>query len=296
MFIVTLIRDIDILCSRAYSSVLILHPFSIAWIISDIYKASGIKGLYKGWRSTILRDVPFSAIYWLSFEWLKVSYANMLKNLSASASGSAVGASTSRGSESSSSGNRNLGVPLGRVVVGTSPTASSGTVTFLSGATAGVVAALITHPFDVLKTQQQLSALSSMGVGVRPTVNPLGNPVQNLSHAAYHAAMASGVASATAQTAPCGHSAASANVPGVTGSAKVNGVMGAIATELQSIPTQVVSTGVRNHNGSNSPKGLRDIFREAGVRGLYQGLTMRLATVIPSSAILVTVYETILRM
>jgi hypothetical protein len=33
------------------------------------------------------------------------------------------------------------------------------------------------------------------------------------------------------------------------------------------------------------------IVRERGIGGLYKGLNMRLLTVIPSSAIMVTVYE-----
>lgn len=34
-------------------------------------KYSGISGLWMGLGSTLLRDVPFSAIYWLNYETIK---------------------------------------------------------------------------------------------------------------------------------------------------------------------------------------------------------------------------------
>jgi solute carrier family 25 protein 39/40 len=82
-------------------------------MMQEIIKTSGIRGLYRGWAPTILRDCPFSALYWLSYEQWKPVYAaqfpghDLLNN-------------------------------------------------FISGSSAGLVAAFITHPFDVLKTQQQL--------------------------------------------------------------------------------------------------------------------------------------------
>lgn len=37
-------------------------------------KYSGIFGLWMGLSSTLLRDVPFSAIYWLNYETIKRLY------------------------------------------------------------------------------------------------------------------------------------------------------------------------------------------------------------------------------
>jgi len=37
---------------------------------------SGISGLWMGLSSTLLRDVPFSAIYWLNYETLKGLYSS----------------------------------------------------------------------------------------------------------------------------------------------------------------------------------------------------------------------------
>eukprot|EP01041_Mallomonas_annulata_P009220 gene9220-19118_t len=45
-------------------------------ISKEIYKSDGITGFYKGWSSTILRDAPFSAIYWYSYENFKPRFNN----------------------------------------------------------------------------------------------------------------------------------------------------------------------------------------------------------------------------
>lgn len=38
-------------------------------------KYSGISGLWMGLSSSLLRDVPFSAIYWLNYETIKKWYS-----------------------------------------------------------------------------------------------------------------------------------------------------------------------------------------------------------------------------
>lgn len=71
--------------------------------------------LFRGLAPSLLRDVPFSAIYWVSYEGIKAEYAH--KHLHQ-----------------------------------TPPHA----ITFLAGALSGTVAALITCPFDVVKTHRQI--------------------------------------------------------------------------------------------------------------------------------------------
>lgn len=39
-------------------------------------KYSGISGLWMGLSSTLLRDVPFSAIYWFNYETIKKMFPN----------------------------------------------------------------------------------------------------------------------------------------------------------------------------------------------------------------------------
>ncbi len=88
-------------------------------IRSDI-KSQGIKVLYRGWVSTVWRDVPFSMIYWFNYETLKtmlISYKSLH-----SATGEEI----------------------------------SSLSTFALGTLAGGVAAALTCPLDVVKTYRQV--------------------------------------------------------------------------------------------------------------------------------------------
>ncbi|NXI70224.1 S2540 protein, partial [Anseranas semipalmata] len=74
----------------------------------------GWLSLWRGWSSTVLRDVPFSAMYWYNYERFKKM---MCKNVGAH-----------------------------------EPTFF---ITFTSGAASGSIAAVLTLPFDVVKTHRQ---------------------------------------------------------------------------------------------------------------------------------------------
>nr|XP_032602552.2 solute carrier family 25 member 40 [Taeniopygia guttata] len=82
--------------------------------ISTKVAADGWFSLWQGWASTILRDVPFSALYWYNYERFKKM---MCKKVGAN-----------------------------------EPTFF---VSFTSGAAAGSIAAVVTQPFDVVKTHRQ---------------------------------------------------------------------------------------------------------------------------------------------
>jgi solute carrier family 25 protein 39/40 len=87
--------------------------------LQRIIRNEGLGSLYRGWRPTMWRDVPFSAIYWLCIEEMK---ANLLTRLDHS------------------------------------PSRSEQTgISFISGATAGLIAAACTTPFDVVKTRHQVA-------------------------------------------------------------------------------------------------------------------------------------------
>ncbi|RYG97821.1 solute carrier family 25 protein [archaeon] len=170
---------------------------SFVSICKEIARTKGLGGLYGGWMATILRDCPYSALYWFTFESLRPMYRYTLDSYAVS----------------------NIALS-----------------TFLSGATSGLVAACLTHPFDVVKTKQQLAVL--------PTSTPSSIPVQ----ASY------------AQTL-------SPNTPNLSNRSRP--------------PSS--SVGSR----------LWSIYATEGIRGLYSGLSMRLLTVIPGSAIMITVYEAV---
>ena len=87
--------------------------------LRKIIRNEGASALYRGWRPTMWRDVPFSAIYWLCIEEMK---AHLLSRLDRT------------------------------------PSTSERTgISFVSGATAGLIAAACTTPFDVVKTRHQVA-------------------------------------------------------------------------------------------------------------------------------------------
>lgn len=96
------------------------NPHTLRSVLSSVRALVGRQGvpfLWRGLGPTLWRDVPFSGIYWASYESIKKSFQR-------------------RG--------------------------HTGTwVAFVSGASSGILAALITSPFDVLKTRRQALLMSS---------------------------------------------------------------------------------------------------------------------------------------
>lgn len=75
----------------------------------------GWLSLWRGWGPTVLRDVPFSALYWFNYELVKAQLCEHYRT----------------------------------------PQASF-TISFTAGAVSGAIAAVLTLPFDVVKTRRQI--------------------------------------------------------------------------------------------------------------------------------------------
>jgi len=184
---------------------------SVIHIAKDIMAKHGFGGLYRGWSSNMLRDVPYSMLYWAVFEATRPIYSKQLEVL------------TSKSHRHP----RDTYAQYGSDVVNVSDTSDVGmfrysyssSVNFLAGATCGSIASIFTHPFDVLKTRQQL----------------------------------------------------------------------AVAYSTMSLKQDI--TAHKYQSFSSIRLGLANIFAEGGVRSLFKGLSMRLLTVTPAGAIMVTVYE-----
>ncbi|KAF0293272.1 Solute carrier family 25 member 40 [Amphibalanus amphitrite] len=83
-----------------------------------LLREEGVRGLWKGLTPTLIRDVPFSAVYWAGYEGLKL----------------AAGQQT-----------------------------PSALFSFAAGSAAGTVAAVVTLPFDVVKTHWQIEFGQRLG-------------------------------------------------------------------------------------------------------------------------------------
>ncbi|NWX82469.1 S2540 protein, partial [Nothoprocta pentlandii] len=109
---VTLVSPLELLRTRMQSRPLSYQQLHLC-VRSEVAR-HGWLALWRGWSSTVLRDVPFSAIYWYNYERFKKM---MCKK---------VGAHE-----------------------------STFFIAFTSGAASGSIAAIITLPFDVVKTHRQ---------------------------------------------------------------------------------------------------------------------------------------------
>ncbi|KAI8378506.1 mitochondrial carrier domain-containing protein [Blakeslea trispora] len=85
--------------------------------VSHMVKREGPQALWRGLLPTMLRDVPFSGIYWMGYEKIKHTLQDQ-----------------------------------------PGQTLSHFQISFLSGASSGMLAATLTTPFDVIKTQRQVSS------------------------------------------------------------------------------------------------------------------------------------------
>lgn len=117
--------------SRSHGN-LIMYRDLLNGIRNEIRVKGVTPTLFKGLEITLWRDVPFSAIYWASYEFYKkkiafLSPASMDKN----------------------------GISNWFYF----------TNSFLGGFISGTIAAIATHPFDVGKTRQQIAMVSENGTG-----------------------------------------------------------------------------------------------------------------------------------
>ncbi|XP_041825748.1 solute carrier family 25 member 39 [Melanotaenia boesemani] len=92
----------------------------------------GLLSLWRGWGPTVLRDVPFSALYWFNYELVKVQLCEQYQMPQANFS-----------------------------------------ISFTAGAISGAIAAILTLPFDVVKTRRQiqLGELDTLGDSLKKTTS-----------------------------------------------------------------------------------------------------------------------------
>uniref|UniRef100_A0A8R1DYM8 Mitochondrial carrier protein n=1 Tax=Caenorhabditis japonica TaxID=281687 RepID=A0A8R1DYM8_CAEJA len=113
---VTVVSPIEMVRTKMQSQKLTYHE--VGHLIRSSFATKGISSFYLGWTPTMLRDIPFSGIYWAGYDWFKTT----------------------------------LQKHYGKPGQDHQPFA----ISFVSGAFAGVVASFFTHPFDVIKTNCQI--------------------------------------------------------------------------------------------------------------------------------------------
>jgi solute carrier family 25 protein 39/40 len=238
-------------------------------IVSNIYNKEGIRGFYRGWASTVMRDVPYSILYWGMYEELQLQYTKMWRSFQ-----------VSNGSSDNQNGlSRNHW--------------ASHMITFSAGSTAGVIAAVITHPFDVLKTQQQLARpIGTKGCANLADRLPHRTYCNSLRQAMRSQCIANqGRCSSSIASPMCAEAGLRDCIGKAPGAISLNYAHG----EKSSLMSSTSVGGGRKKTSTIPRRTLASLYREGGVSALYRGLSMRLATVIPGGAIMVTVYEAVKR-
>uniref|UniRef100_A0A915PG19 Solute carrier family 25 member 40 n=1 Tax=Meloidogyne floridensis TaxID=298350 RepID=A0A915PG19_9BILA len=111
---VTIVSPLELIRTKMQSEK--LSYFELISAISRTIRSDGYSALWRGWTATMLRDIPFSAIYWTCYETFKQQSLLFLN--------------------------------VERI---------NFTYSFLFGSLSGAIASIITLPFDVVKTHQQIT-------------------------------------------------------------------------------------------------------------------------------------------
>uniref|UniRef100_A0A8D0F1J6 Mitochondrial glutathione transporter SLC25A39 n=1 Tax=Strix occidentalis caurina TaxID=311401 RepID=A0A8D0F1J6_STROC len=110
---VTVISPLELIRTKMQSRQLSYRELGVC--IQSAVAQDGWLSLWRGWGPTVLRDVPFSALYWFNYELVKEWLCGQARLDEATFM-----------------------------------------ISFASGAISGTVAAVLTLPFDVVKTQRQI--------------------------------------------------------------------------------------------------------------------------------------------
>ncbi|EEH38148.1 hypothetical protein PAAG_01069 [Paracoccidioides lutzii Pb01] len=219
----------------------------------------GYSSLWRGLTLTMWRDVPFSALYWLGYESVKTFLTDM--RLKAMALPTARLADGHRHHQQQLHSHRNVHPH------------HENTMTFLdsfaAGAISGALAALITTPFDVGKTRQQVFLHCGDEFGSR------AQPAQSIF---------------STSTNSSGALTASNTSKSFTSSSFSNFISSSSPSSSPSTCTPTTPSQIHPEQFS-TPRFLLHILKTEGVSGLFRGWSARCLKVAPACAIMISSYE-----
>ena len=251
--VVTLLAPLEIIRTKQSNGLNV----SISGIASKIYRTSGWTGFYVGWWSTVLRDAPFSALYWYNFESMRsILHSNLRFWIHPD------GASARHDTDKVSYRDKNSG----------GSTTFSSIINFTSSVYASAIAATVTHPYDVVKTRQQ--TLSEAIVSPTYDISKYCNRGMKTGISCRHGH------TCTLETYSSASSAAYPYIP------RPFSAPARLLPSTSTPPPPPPTSGIPRIT-------LSSLYAEGGVRLLYQGFSMRLLSIIPSSAVMVTIYEAV---
>ena len=145
---VTIISPIEMVRTKMQARPELKSFGDVGSVVRSAVRTEGWTSLWRGLGPTLLRDVPFSAIYWSGFELIKSAALDRL-------------------------GKPGHGGAGGDLADDDAPPAVlAPRVAFAAGAVAGAVAGALTLPFDVVKTQMQVELGMKLCEAAPPTPPP----------------------------------------------------------------------------------------------------------------------------
>ncbi|KAG9350177.1 hypothetical protein JZ751_026530 [Albula glossodonta] len=222
---VTVISPLELVRTKMQSRQLSYHELRVC--IRSAVAQDGWLSLWRGWGPTVLRDVPFSALYWFNYELVKA-----------------------------------------KLCAGYSVAEATFMMSFVAGAISGAIAAVMTLPFDVVKTQRQIQ------LGEMDTLAELFSAPNPTVHC-------------VTKTHPLLVSLPSFR-QGATWRLWCFGLRGSGCSVVSTPPPTETAPAKKP---SSTWHIMGRILAESGYRGLFTGLLPRVIKVAPACAVMISTYE-----
>jgi len=149
----------------------------------EVAARGSVWALWRGFAATLWRDVPFSGIYWVGYERLKALVARELLG------GGDRGGDRGDDRGGGRGGDRGAACRAPSLL-------DTFAIAFTAGVVSGSVAAVVTTPFDVVKTRRQVEGMAGAGAAA-----PAAGTLATLARIARHEGVAGLFAGGTARVA-----------------------------------------------------------------------------------------------
>ena len=248
------------------------------------YRQDGVLALYRGVLPTLLRDVPFSALYFAGYERLKSSISKTF--FTSSADDRLMSSSMSTNGEYSEIEQKVGGkVRNGTFLETFGPS-------FIAGLGSGALASIVTTPADVIKTQIQVQRFGNGNQNNSNSFNTFNVPKNS---AALQNSNVVGSNNGSSSLMTMKHPSGASSSINTSNNTIVHHTAECIERRQhlhhQNIHHQGNMKAASERKVINMLETARTIVRTQGYMGLFTGVVPRVAKVAPACGIMISSYE-----